>query len=115
MDQIIDTYDLGKHKKALLADLYRRFPEAAPDKKEPRSKIRCFLDTRPEGVGGPVGDQFFTRTRMRDGTVYHIRNGNVAGIDVLNEPLEALDRYHEHLLLKRKGEFDFSAWLDPIE
>lgn len=111
VDDIIKSYgDKASVSEALVTDLIARFPDISPSRKGGRLEMRCFLDTRPMGVSGPVGDQFFTRSRMRDGTVYHIRNGDAANLRTLENPVEAIDCYHEHLLLKRPGEFDFSPW-----
>jgi hypothetical protein len=115
IDQVLDSFDdQRKEHKRLLDEYIARFPDIAPRRKGGRNELRCFLDTRPMGVSGPVGDQFFTRSRMRDGTVYHVRNGDAAHLRVLHAPAEAFDCYHEHLLLKNPGEFDFSAWSKPL-
>jgi len=51
---------------------------------------------------------------MRDGTVYHIGNSYAANVHMFEGAAEAIDFYHEHLLLKRAGEFDFSSWSRPL-
>jgi hypothetical protein len=115
IDELVgETVSSGKEKGLILAHLMARFPDIAPERPGARWNLRCFLDTRPMGVGGRVGDQLFTRMKMRDGVVYRVRNGDVAGLHVLDNPGEAIDCYHEHLLLKRPGEFDFSPWARPL-
>lgn len=114
-DAILDSFNFKKGKRAILARYLERFPDMKPlHKGSTRYEMRCFLDTRPEGVGGPVGDQFFVLTQRRDELVYHLRNGDVDNLRLLDNPAEAIDHYHEHLLLKRAGEFDFSPWSVPF-
>jgi hypothetical protein len=115
IDAVIESLDVPKRERPrLLSGLATRFPDIAPARNNGRWNLRCFLDTRPMGVGGGVGDQLFTRMKMRDGVVYRVRNGDVAGLHVLDNPGEAIDCYHQHLLLKRPGEFDFSPWAQPL-
>jgi hypothetical protein len=111
IDDLAQSYGLPKKDRAvLLNNLKTRFPDIAPARSGSRWKLRCFLDTRPVGVSGPVGDQLLTRMSQRGGTVYRIRNGDIASLHALDDAVEAIDCYHEHLLLKRPGEFDFSPW-----
>jgi hypothetical protein len=114
INDVIESY--GSPKKAakpLLDSFAKRFPEIVPKDKDSRWEMRCFLDTRPAGVSGPVGDQFFSLSKNRDGVVYHLHRGDASNLRVLDNPSEAIDYYHEHLFLKKSGEFDFSAWSKP--
>jgi hypothetical protein len=115
VDDIVHSFG-GSRKDSgpLLWEVAERFPDIAPEHQRARWHLRCFLDTRPVGVSGPVGDQLFVRTKMRDGVVYRIRNGDVAGLHVLDKPVDAIDASHEHLLLQRDGEFDFGPWARPL-
>lgn len=114
IDDIIESYGISKKSAKPLLEAYaKRFPEIVPKDKDSRWEMRCFLDTRPAGVGGPVGDQFFSLSKNRDGVVYHLHRGDASNLRVLNNPSEAIDYYHEHLFLKKSGEFDFSPWSKP--
>lgn len=113
-----DTYldSLGHGwKKKYLPKIVGRFPDSVTNKNGiKRFKFRCFLDTRPAGLGGPVGDQFFVCSTRQDQIVYHIRQGNVDDIHILRNPGEAIDLYCAHILLRHSGEFDFSPWSEPL-
>ncbi|RXR08661.1 hypothetical protein [Pseudoxanthomonas composti] len=116
-DNYLDTLGKGAKKKFLpkIVDL---FPDTVVEPKGRygirRYKFRCFLDTRPAGVGGPVGDQFFVCSTRRDQVVYHIHRGDINDIRVLRDPGDAIDRYCAHVLRRLPGEFDFSRWSEPM-
>ncbi|HZV62541.1 MAG TPA: hypothetical protein VFF75_09000 [Methylophilaceae bacterium] len=76
--------------------------------------LRCFLDTRPEGLNGPYGDQFLVVDEHTDQVVYHIHNGDIKNLRILNNPGEAIDAYCAHTLLRIPGRFDFMPWSEPI-
>lgn len=77
--------------------------------------LRCFLDTRPEGLNGPCGDQFLVVDFHTDQTVYHIHDGDVKNIRILQSPSEAIDAYCAHTLLRTPGRFDFMPWSEPLK
>lgn len=76
--------------------------------------LRCFLDTRPEGLNGPCGDQFLVVDEHTDQVVYHIHNGDIENIRILHNPGEAIDAYCAHTLLRNPGRFDFMPWSEPL-
>ncbi|ASK92546.1 hypothetical protein KWH04_19125 [Xanthomonas campestris pv. trichodesmae] len=113
-----DTYldSLGKGwKKKYLPKIKELFPDAVTNiNGVKRIKFRCFLDTRPVGVGGPEGDQFFVCSTRQDQVVYHVHEGNVENLRVLRNPEDAIDRYCAHVLRRKPGQFDFSDWSEPF-
>ena len=56
----------------------------------------------------------FVKNIMHDGVIYHIRNADIDNMRILSEPAEAIDRYCEHMLLKREGHFDFLPYTSPM-
>lgn len=76
--------------------------------------LRCFLDTRPEGLNGPYGDQFLVVDKHTDQLVYHIHNGDIKNIRILHNPGEAIDAYCAHTLLRNPYRFDFMPWSELI-
>ncbi|PPT89194.1 hypothetical protein XthCFBP4691_13945 [Xanthomonas theicola] len=113
-DSYLET--LGKGwKKKWLPKIVELFPDAV-EKKDgiKRIKFRCFLDTRPVGVGGPVGDQFFVCSTRRDQVVYHVHEGDIGNLRVLHDPVDAIDRYCAHVLRRNPGQFDFSQWSETF-
>lgn len=116
-DDYLDTLGKGMKKKFLpiIVDL---FPDSVIEPKTShdirRYKFRCFLDTRPAGMGGFAGDQFFVCSTRRDQIVYHIHRGDINDIRVLHDPGDAIDRYCAHILRRLPGEFDFSQWSEPM-
>ncbi|WP_123770748.1 hypothetical protein [Vulcaniibacterium tengchongense] len=120
IEDVLKTYD-PKRWKWMMNTILKRFPDAVvthyhPDDGSPSewTQMRCFLDTRPPGVNGPVGDQFFVFDEHRDQTVYHIHRGDIDSIRILRDPADAIDRYCAHTLRRHPGEFDFSPWSEPL-
>lgn len=115
VDRIIASY--GQRSKQLMHELARRIPEAVGTRRNVHDgldyrwiSMRCFLDTRPEGIQGACGDQLFVVDSIRDGHVYHVSNGDVSSIGVLEDPVRAVDFYSSHILKGVEAEFDFMPW-----
>lgn len=116
IEDILKTFD-PKRWKWMMKGILALFPDAVVTLHNPHdgnpyqwTSMRCFLDTRPPGVNGPVGDQFFVFDLKRDQRVYHIHRGDVENIRILRDPADAIDRYCAHVLRRIPGEFDFSPW-----
>lgn len=133
IDDVLDTYGKG-YKKKYLPAFKERFPDLVHHKTKSFLRLRNFLDTRPEGVNGPVGDQFFVfmhrvydyhwngqkleppaidaSTVLPPKTVYHIHRGDAENLRAIPDEYvsEAFDRYHEHVLTRTPGEFDFMPY-----
>jgi hypothetical protein len=121
IEGVLKSFD-RKRWKWMMKGILERFPDAIVTQYNPHDgspsewiSMRCFLDTRPPGVNGPVGDQLFVFDEKRDQTVYHIHNGNLDDIHVLREPADAIDRYCAHVLRRHQYEFDFSPWSEPLK
>ena len=113
-DDYLDSLGRG-WKKKYLSKIVERFPDTATNINGiKRYKFRCFLDTRPSNINGPVGDQFFVCSTRQDKIVYHIHRGDVENIRILHNPAEAIDRYCAHTLLRTPSEFDFMPWSEPM-
>lgn len=61
------------------------------------------------------GDFLFVKQHIQDGVVYYIRDRDVPGMTILADPAEAIDRYCEHVLLRKEGRFDFRPWAIPFK
>ena len=110
----LDTLGRG-WKKKYLPKIVEKFPDSVTKRNGiTRYRFRCFLDTRPSNINGPVGDQFFVCTTRQDQIVYHIHRGDVDNIRILHNPTEAIDRYCAHTLLRTPSEFDFMPWSEPM-
>lgn len=82
-----------------------------PDKKSDLySNFSCFMSNGDR----KSMDMFFVKTHIRDGVIYYIKDHDVLNMKVLGNPVEALDRYCEHVLLRKKERFDFSAYIVPL-
>lgn len=60
------------------------------------------------------GDFLFVKNHIQDGIVYYIRDADIPGMTILENPAEAIDRYCEHVLLRKEGRFDFRPWAVPF-
>lgn len=114
-DNYLDSLGRG-WKKRYLPLIVERFPDTKTNENGiKRIEFSCFLDTRPAGLNGPVGDQLFVCLTRRDQLVYHVRQGDVENMRILRNPADAVDRYCAHVLRRLPGEFDFSPWSEPME
>jgi hypothetical protein len=115
-EKYLDSLGRGK-RKWFLPYIVELFPDCleATDDDVNLYNFRCFLDTRPGTVDGPLGDQLFVVSTRRDQVVYHIHHGDVQNIRVLHDPVDAIDRYSAHTLRNLPGEFDFSPWSEPYK
>lgn len=95
--------------------LEERIPGVRPDKKgKPFTKFMMFLDTRPTLIEKP-GTVLFVKNHIQDGVIYAIHDGDVANMQILAEPAEAIDRYCEQVLLKNDCDFDFRPYCVPLQ
>lgn len=119
VNRILESFD-RKSAGARMSMLVERLPGAVDTRLDMDGEayqwtaMRCFLDTRPSNEGGSHGDQFFVIDSCRDGRVYHIHEGNVDSIRVLDRPGEAIDFYSSHVLAGKGGQFDFMPWSCPL-
>lgn len=112
----IDGYLAGlKLKKKYLPLFEERFPGIRPKnlKLEVYTNFMMFLDTRT--VSAKSGDVFFVKTHIRDGIIYYIRDADMENMYILSNPIEAIDSYCEHVLLSKKGRFDFLPYSTPFK
>lgn len=119
-DNILAEFD-RQWKKKLLPLVLNKIPNAYITHYNPYNgkpyqwaSLRCFLDTRPFGLSGKCGDQFFVLDTSYDKIVYHIHDGDVANLRILNNPAQAIDEYCAHTLLRTEGRFDFLPWSNVI-
>ncbi|QNR97489.1 hypothetical protein ICJ04_00750 [Stenotrophomonas sp. 169] len=113
-DQYLDSAGRGVKKKYL-----EKYVTVLPDmvtypNGTPAYKLRCFLDTRPRGYGGTSGDQLFVCSTRTDQIVYHIRNGDLDCLRVIDNPAESIDLYCAHVIRALPGRFDFMPWSRPF-
>lgn len=115
----IDRY-LGdlRLKKKLLPVVEEMIPGVKPDEKDMLyTNFMMFLCSWGSFVGNKRtdGDHLFVKNHMQDGVVYYIRDADVANMTILANPAEAIDRYCEHVLLRKEERFDFRPWAIPFE
>lgn len=110
----IDNYLAGVNSSNKLSLINDIFPDAQPKKKSsPYINLMIFLDTRPN-LSGKQGDIFFIKNHIQDGIIYYIKDADVDNLMILSEPIEALDRYCEHILLRKEGIFNFLPYASKI-
>ena len=117
--QSIDGYlgDLRLRKK-LLPVIEEMIPGVKhEDKDMPYINFMMFLNSWGSFIGKKRtdGDHLFVKNHIQDGVVYYIRDADVAGMTILADPGEAVDRYCEHVLLRKEERFDFRPWAIPFE
>lgn len=119
IEEILNSFKRNSYKKNLPIIL-EQIPDTIVTHHNPHDgkpsqwkAFRCFLDTRPEGLNGPCGDQFLVVDAHTDQVVYHIHDGDFKHIRILHNPAEAIDAYCAHTLLRTPGRFDFMPWSEP--
>jgi hypothetical protein len=97
-------------KKKHISLIEEFIPDIKPKRKyDNHTNFMSFLDTRP------LGDEvFFVKNHIQDGVIYCLKKGDVPNMQILNNPIEAIDLYCEHILLRREGKFDFTPFLTPF-
>ncbi|WP_413208523.1 hypothetical protein [Rhodospirillum sp. A1_3_36] len=73
---------------------------------ESYTNFMMFLDSRYSRLERK-GDVLFVKNHIQDKVVYHIKDADVPNMRILADPKEAIDRYCEHVLLRKEGRFDF--------
>ena len=117
----IDDYLAGlRLKKKFLPLVEEMIPGIKPAdnvNKDMAYDFRMFLSSWGSFTGKKrsEGDHLFVKNHIQDGVVYYIRDADVANMMILAEPAEAVDRYCEHVLLRKEGRFDFRPWAVPFE
>jgi hypothetical protein len=111
-----DQY-LGKfrgHKKKYIPWLMEKLPEtrAKQPSKHGFFDFRCMLESVPDEKG--VVDYLWVKSFCEDGTIYHIRGGDVENMRILTEPAEAIDLYCEHVLSRAEGSFNFLPFTEAM-
>lgn len=108
-----------KAKKQYMPVLKEMFGADTVTKKYETNRVAllCFLDTRvPLTNQVQAGDQLFIRRDRSDQVVYHARECRFDQMRVMApETLpECMDRYFEHVLMRKPGEFDFLPYSRPM-
>ncbi|GAA0660132.1 hypothetical protein [Rheinheimera tangshanensis] len=112
--ETIDSYLASLKLKSKLDLIHDWFPRCKPERKSaPYTNLMIFLDTRP-ALSGKEGDVFFVKNHIQDGTIYYIRDGNIDNLMVLNEPVEAIDKYCHHVLMRDERRFDFMPYVSKF-
>jgi hypothetical protein len=116
--QSVDGYlsDL-KLKSKLLPIIEEMIPNVKPERKgSSYTKFMMFLNSWGSFTGNKKtdGDHLFVKNHVQDGVVYYIRDADVANMMILADPVEAIDRYCEHVLLRKEERFDFRPWAVPL-
>ncbi|APG61584.1 hypothetical protein LPB140_00575 [Sphingorhabdus lutea] len=127
----MDDYEDIKDKQ--LNWFYERFPQYSLYNEHGDRldyKFSCWLDTNlgyrdlfrdltPQEeyfrVSKPPADALFVRQDINNSPIYHVVDGKLDEMRVLNNPAEAVDLYCEHVLLGREERFDFIEHGRPLD
>jgi hypothetical protein len=116
--QSIDGYLGDLRLKKLLPVVEEMIPGIRPERKDlAYTNFMMFLNSWGSFVGEKKtdGDHLFVKNHIQDGVVYYVRDADVANMMILADPAEAIDRYCEHVLLRKEERFDFRPWAVPFE
>lgn len=106
----IDVY-LGKirQKKKLLPWIEDIFPNVAH---EYYYNLVSFLNV---WHSKKEADILFAKTHIQDGIIYYVKDHDVKNMMILSDPIEAIDSYCEHVLLRKEGRFDFMPYTSKMD
>lgn len=117
--QSIDGYlEKLKLRKKFLPLVEEMIPNIQPAKKgQPYINFMMFMSSGGsfQASSPREGDAFFVKNHIKDGVIYYIRDSDVANMMILENPAEAIDRYCEHVLMRREERFDFRPWAVPFK
>lgn len=111
------------YAKKLLPWFDERFPHLKPKRKgDPYYGFRCILETLPydqtrsyKEVSTSGIDSLWVEIGAKEPLVYLVTNGEIDKMRVLIDPVEAVDRYCEHVLLNWIERFDFHQFSRPLD
>ena len=117
-DEMAERYNL--HSNELYLKMQSRFPIS---KRTPDAHtfffMSAFLSTHADNPEEPEtrlnGDYLFVKHHIHDNEIYHIKDGDYENMKVLDNYVEAIDRYCEHILEERPGRFDFLPYTKPFD
>lgn len=100
-----------------------RFPHLKPKRRsDPYYGFRCFLEALPcdmtrkkHDVLRSGIDSLWVEIDAKEPLVYLVTDGKLDEMRVLADPVEAVDRYCEHVLLNRLEPFDFHQFSRPLD
>lgn len=108
----VDRY-LGslRKKKQYLPFIEEVIPKVKPERKgDTYSNFSCFMSNG----GRNSMDLFLVKTHMRDGVIYYIKDHDILNMATLENSVEAIDLYCEHVLLRKEGRFNFMPYTAPL-
>lgn len=120
IDYHLDRFKNNKKKQLQWFD--EHFPHLAPKKKgEIRYGFREILNTIPfyDTYAGEKQTQLpldflFMKHDPQDGVVYHMVDDKVDEMRIVDDPVDVIDRYCEHVLLNKPERFDFLPFTSPL-
>lgn len=120
IDGYLKIFRLGKKYLPLLEEMIPDVrPKIRPGESHfshPYLNFMMFLNSWGSFIGKKRtdGDHLFVKNHIQDGVVYYIRDADVPNMMILADPVEAIDRYCEHVLLRKEERFDFRPWAIPF-
>lgn len=122
---IVDSYleQFKGAKKKYLPWFDEHFPQLRPKAdQDVHYGFRCILST--EAFFDPYGpdkkapkyprDALFIKHDPKDGIIYHVEDGKLDEMQILQDPVEVIDKYCEHVLLNKCDRFDFRQYTSPL-
>jgi len=81
--------------------------------------MSAFLCTHADNPEEPDtrlnGDYLFIKHHIHDNEIYHVKDGDYENMRVLDNYVEAIDNYCEHILEERSGKFDFIPYTKTFD
>jgi hypothetical protein len=126
--QIIDSFLIDRYRgtgKKMLPWLNEHFPNVY-DKTQlkygnPYHRFRCILEAFPRDETRPSSevlrsgiDSLWVEIGAKEPLIYLVTNGEFDKMRILTDPVEAVDRYCEHVLLNCIERFDFHQFSMPF-
>lgn len=116
LDEYMENYRIPKKKYDYWYNYLEKYFEPFENKGtyEPCLDFMCFLMTKNIYEDKKGATALFVDTRVENGNVYVIKNGDIENIKMLSNPVEVIDSYIAYVLETLKTDFDFTPYLIDI-
>ena len=117
LDEMAERHTLDKN------DLNQRFESRFPISQNSKdgsnffnmsSFLSTYIDNPNDKDSRLLGDYFFVKLHNTDQKIYHIKDGDYKNMRVLTDYCQAIDQYCAHIILRKRGRFDFLPYTTPF-
>ncbi|WP_156286469.1 hypothetical protein [Oceanivirga salmonicida] len=114
LDDLLVEYDYKKKDRKKYIDYIEKLLYKTTGKNLNPLKLYSFMNTLYFEIINENDYAFFIHQGLKFGDIYVVKNGDVAGIRRLKNPVKAIDEYVAYVLTTYETDFDFEPYLEEI-